>query len=73
MTACGYTPSEIDELTLHELVNLLRYWEVWPPVHETLKHIYRLEPKRKDCAVKSDGDPSGIGSLIARFPDGDVR
>ena len=71
MAACGYTPAEIDEMTLFDVMALIAYWRDHPPVHEILKAVFRIE--RKDDAAKSAGDPSGIGALIARFPDGQVR
>lgn len=73
MTACGYTPAEIDEMTLHDIRQLFAYWREWPPVHEILKCVYRLEPKPMTSSRRSDADPSGIGALVARFPDGAVK
>jgi len=73
MTACGYTPAEIDEMTLHDVLGLFSYWRDCPPVHEILKAVYRIEPKAKPAVAGSGGDPSGISNLIARFPDGFVK
>lgn len=73
MTGCGYTPAEIDEMTLHDVLSLFAYWREYPPVHEILKCVYRIECKPDLLAPASAGDPSGIGGLIARFPDGCVR
>jgi hypothetical protein len=73
MTSCGYTPAEIDELTLHDVLGLFAYWRDFPPVHEILKCVYRIEQKRERLFTTSESDPSGIGGLIARFPDGLVR
>ncbi|WOJ88057.1 hypothetical protein RZS28_09320 [Methylocapsa polymorpha] len=73
MTACGYTPAEIDEMTLHDVRGLLSYWRDYPPAHEILKLVYRIEPKAKPAIARSGGDPSGIGTLIAQFPDGFVK
>lgn len=72
MTACGYTPAEIDEMTLFDVVNLFGYWRAHPPAHEILQCVYRIVPKPEAEPVAAD-DPSGIASLIARFPDGQVR
>ena len=66
MTSCGYTPAEIDEVTLHDVLGLFAYWRDFPPTHEILKCVYRIEPTSKS-------DPSGIGGLVARFPNGFVR
>jgi hypothetical protein len=72
MTACGFTPSQIDEMTLADVAALFAYWRENPPAHEILKCVYRIEPRPEMRAV-SPSDPSGIGALIARFPDGKVR
>jgi len=72
MTACGFTPTEIDEMSLADVIALFAYWRQHPPVNEILQCVYRLEPKPEPKAVSRD-DPSGIGALIARFPDGQVK
>lgn len=72
MTACGFTPSQIDEMTLADVAALFAYWRENPPAHEILKCVYRIEPK-PEPPTASLSDPSGIGGLIARFPDGKVR
>ena len=72
MTACGYTPAEIDEMTLFDVANLFAYWRETPPAHEILKCVYRIAPKPMAEPNTAD-DPSGIGALIARFPDGQVK
>jgi hypothetical protein len=68
----GFTPAEIDEMTLFDVMALFSYWRENPPVHEILKAVYRIEPKPAPPRASPD-DPSGIGGLIARFPDGKVR
>jgi hypothetical protein len=72
MTACGYTPSEIDEMTFFDVADLFAYWRENPPAHEILQYVYRIAPKPM-TAIHSDEDPSGIGALITRFPDGQVK
>ncbi|MHB8885809.1 MAG: hypothetical protein ACYC5H_12180 [Methylovirgula sp.] len=72
MTACSFTPAEIDEMTLFDVVSLFAYWRDYPPVHEILKCVYRIE-KKPEPNIASLDDPSGIGALIARFPDGKVK
>lgn len=72
MTGCGFTPAEIDEMNLFDVMALFAYWREHPPVHEILKCVYRIAPKPEPDIAASD-DPSGIGTLIARFPDGKVR
>jgi hypothetical protein len=73
MTTCGYTPAEIDELTFHDVLSIFAYWREFPPTHEILKGICCVERKPDRKVTKIDGDPSGIGNLIARFPNGAVR
>ncbi|MDQ6867141.1 MAG: hypothetical protein M3178_01495 [Pseudomonadota bacterium] len=73
MTSCGYTPAEIDEVTLHDVLGLFAYWRDFPPAHEILKSVYRIEQKQERPITTSKSDPSGIGGLVARFPDGFVR
>ncbi len=70
MTACGYTPSDIDAMPMIDVLNLLRYWREAPPTHEILAAVHQIEPARK--APPDPADPSDIGTLIARFPDGVV-
>jgi hypothetical protein len=71
MTVCGYTPMEIDDLTLFDVTTLFSYWRDHPPVEDILKAVYRIESKTE--TARSKGDPSGIGALIARYPDGCVK
>jgi len=72
MTGCGFTPAEIDEMNLFDVMVLFAYWREHPPAHEILKCVYRIEPKPEPEA-RATHDPSGIGALIARFPDGKVQ
>lgn len=73
MTSCGYTPAEIDEITLHDVLDLFAYWRSYPPVHEIMKYVHHIEPKPERPISKGESDPSGIGGLVARFPNGSVR
>jgi hypothetical protein len=68
-----YTPAEIDEVTLHDVLSLFAYWRDFPPTHEILKCVYRIEQKQERPITTSKSDPSGIGGLVARFPNGFVR
>ena len=72
MTNCGYTPKEIDEMTLQDVLGLFAYWRDFPPAHEILKCVYRIERKQERPITTSTNDPSGIGGLVARFPKGYV-
>jgi hypothetical protein len=73
MTACGFTPEMIDEMTLFDVEALFAYWRDFPPAHEILKYVYRIERKADAPNAAEAADPSGIGALIARFPDGKVK
>ncbi len=73
MAACGFSPAQIDEMTLFDVHALFDYWRDFPPTHEILKAVHRIECKPTSRSAKDDTDPSGIGGLIARFPDGNVR
>lgn len=72
MTACGYTPAQIDELTMYDVRQLFAYWRDYPPTHEILKHVYQIEQKAPPPIEENANDPSGIGALIKRFPNGFV-
>jgi len=72
MTGCGFTPDEIDQLTYFDIEVLFKYWNEFPPANELLKHVYGAKPKKHTHAESKD-DPSGIGVLIARFPNGFVH
>lgn len=72
MAACGYTPGEIDDMTLHDVLGLYAHWRDCPPTHELLKCVYGVERKPQPPA-RTAGDPSGVGGLIARHPGGYVR
>ena len=71
MTACGYTSDELDAMPMCDVLGLLRYWQHAPPAHEILAAVHQVSraPVRREDAR----DPSGIGALIARFPDGHVK
>jgi hypothetical protein len=67
MTACGFTPDVIDAMPMQDVLALLRYWRDAPPTHEILAAVYQIARPPRDA-----GDPSNIGGLIARFPDGTI-
>ncbi|MDR3461521.1 MAG: hypothetical protein P4L76_04300 [Beijerinckiaceae bacterium] len=71
MTACGYTSQQIDAMAMGDVLDLLRYWRNAPPVHEILAAVYQIAPVT--ATPKSASDPSGIGDLIARYPNGSVK
>jgi hypothetical protein len=75
MAGCGYTPAEIDAMSLDDVRGLFAYWGEHPPTHEILQAVYQVERKPKPAEVvpADSNDPSGLGSLIARFPNGFVK
>lgn len=73
MTACGYTPAEMDEIPFADVLGLYAYWQEFPPIHEILKYVYRIDCTSDRVEKASESDPSGIGGLISRYPQGFVR
>jgi hypothetical protein len=73
MTACGFRPTDIDEMTLFDVHALFAYWREFPPMHEILKAVHGIAPSSAVKPSSDTRDPSGIGSLMARFPNGKVR
>lgn len=71
MTACGFTPDQLDAMAMQDVLALLRYWRDAPPSHEILAAVYQI--KRSDAVRQNTQDPSNIGDLIARFPSGAVK
>ena len=69
MAGAGYTPDEIDAMPAQDVAALLRYWRDHPPAHEILAAVHR---GARAAPVRAD-DPSGLGALIARHPDGVMK
>ncbi|KTR97008.1 hypothetical protein SB2_02740 [Methylobacterium radiotolerans] len=65
-------------MTLWDVRRLYRYWSAHPPVHELVaafmgvKAQAELPPPAASAGAEVD-DPSGIGAMILRFPDGQVK
>lgn len=73
MTGCGFTPDQIDGMTMLDVKALFEYWRDNPPTHEALKIVYKIERKEfPPEPERTPNDPSGIGSLVAQFPGGHV-
>ena len=68
MAGAGYTPSDIDAMPIQDALALLRHWRDHPPTHEILAAVHRVTR----APARTADDPSGIGALIARWPDGTV-
>jgi hypothetical protein len=77
MTACHYTPSQIAEMEMLDILSLFAYWKDWPPTHEILRLVHGTKsPGGKGDEKKKSvdpNDPSGIGGLIHAFPNGFVK
>ena len=69
MAGGGYTPDEIDAMPAQDVAALLRHWRDQPPAHEILAAVHRVT---RAAPAKAD-DPSGIGALIGRYPDGRMQ
>ncbi|MBE7204517.1 MAG: hypothetical protein INR70_42915 [Parafilimonas terrae] len=57
---------------------LYRYWTAHPPVHELVAAFVGVKahadpPPLAAAAGSAADDPSGIGAMILRFPDGQVK
>jgi hypothetical protein len=61
----------LETLTMTRLAALYRHWRRQPPVHKTAAAFcgYR-PPVEAPQDLRSPDDPSGIGGLIAQFPNG---
>ena len=68
MAGAGFAPESIDRMAMADVLTLLRYWREHPPTHEILAAAYGITP----AARANPADPSNIGELIARHPDGRV-
>ena len=70
ITALGWRPRDVGETEWFDVVNLTKYWSDHPPVHELVAAYMGVKPSAR--APAGTHDPSGIGSLVAMFPDGNV-
>ena len=62
-----------DTLTIPRLRALNEQWRLTPPVGDLVAGYLQYTPPPKIEAKPADpSDPSGIGGLIAMFPDGKV-
>ncbi|MGU3468789.1 hypothetical protein ACLBXO_28480 [Methylobacterium sp. C33D] len=57
---------------------LYRYWTAHPPIHELVAAFMGVKapadpPPLAAAAAAAADDPSGIGAMILRFPDGHVK
>jgi hypothetical protein len=73
--ACGYTTAEIDDMRWSEIIELYRYWQTSPPIHETLRHVAAVLGVKFKEAPKTPAEQSGMSVAVLRamFPDGLMR
>jgi hypothetical protein len=61
----------LETLTMTRLSALYRHWRRHPPIHKTAAAFCGYQPPEAAIETpRAQEDPSGIGGLIARFPDG---
>ena len=65
----GFTPAEIDAMSMGDVSALLAWWREHPPAAAILAAVHGIKP----TATPDEGDPSGIGRLIARWPGGETK
>ena len=68
MAECGWTTEIIDAMPMGDVLALLRWWGDHPSVAAILAAVHGVKPTAK----RDPSDPSGIGALISRWPDGKV-
>lgn len=69
MACAGYLPADIDEMPFCDVIALLALWREQPPLAEIFAAFFGFAPKP---SLNAD-DPSGIGGLMARAPDGRMK
>jgi hypothetical protein len=73
--AAGRSRDEVDEMSWPDVEDIFDYWLEAPPANEILTAVYQVKTKKPENIaqkVVDQNDPSGIGGLIAMFPDGIV-
>lgn len=61
-------------MTIWDVERIFAYWRDTPPTHELVAAYLGYKPPPAPATVApSADDPSGIGSMIMRFPDGAVK
>jgi len=70
--AHGRSYEQVDDLCVADIDLIFGFWAKHPPADLILAAAYGVKPKEDRRASNTD-DPSGIGGLIAAFPDGKVK
>lgn len=66
MAEGGFTPDAIDAMPMGDALALLAWWREHPSAAAILAAVHGVKP----AATPDACDPSGIGALIARWPNG---
>ena len=66
MAEGGFTPDAIDAMPMCDVLALLGWWRHHPSVAAILAAVNGGKP----APARDEGDPSGIGALIQRWPGG---
>ncbi|VFU07007.1 hypothetical protein [Methylocella tundrae] len=69
----GWTSAQVDEEPWLEVRDLFDYWAEYPPVHEILKIVHRIEAKKPNAAPQGASQGISIEALRRQFPDGIMR
>jgi hypothetical protein len=74
----GWSLDTVGEPTLWDVWRLYRDWRAHPPVHELAAAFLGVKaqadpPLLATAAGSATDDPSGIGAMILRSPDGQVK
>ena len=73
MAGCFFTPDQIDQMPMQDVMALFTLWREVPPTHEILAAVHRVTTPTPKTSQDRIDDPSGIGALIARAPDGHLK
>lgn len=65
ITATGWTPREVEALTLREANELLEYWSEHPPAHVLLAAMLRARPLRKKDLANT---VAALGGSVSSVP-----
>jgi uncharacterized protein (DUF2267 family) len=88
MAATGWRPWEIDDMTLLDVSDLLKHWELNPPAHVVLSRLLAVvaaaagidtssspPPAAKDVlgAASTAQQQGSIDELLSMFPGGVIK
>lgn len=75
ITATGWSRAEVEALTLHEVNELLAYWNEHPPAHLLLAAMTRARPSRESKGAENDlaSAVAGLGGRVASAPSREIK